>query len=74
MISDDHSRVVLNGEANVSGSDYINASTIVSTILRNIASTSVSTGVGISKGWSFYQLVKWKEVCHKHTLLAYIYD
>ena len=31
FLSDDHSRVVLSNATNVSGSDYINASTIVST-------------------------------------------
>ena len=30
MVTDDHSRVALSSATNVSGSDYINASTIVS--------------------------------------------
>ncbi len=38
--ADDHSRVVLNAKTNVSGSDYINASTIVSTVVRAVGALS----------------------------------
>ena len=32
------------------------------------------SGVGTSKGWLFYQVVEWEEMCQQHALLAYIYD